>query len=66
MADKIAVVKKSQIGIDEYLKIKENRAKSKLKIYLPLLVQLMVAVPAGYFIFLIIYFLIYLRFLPEH
>ena len=66
MADKAPVVKKSQVTLEEYLKIKEKRANSKLKLHFPLMVRLIVAVPAGYFIFLVIYFLIYLRFLPEH
>ena len=66
MADKNPVVKKNQISLEEYLKIKEKRAKSKLQLHFPFIVRLIIGVPAAYFIFLVIYFLIHLRFLPEH
>ena len=62
MADKPSAVKKNQISLDEYLKIKETRAKSKLKLQFPWLVRFVIAIPAGYLIFLIIYFLVYIRF----
>ena len=65
MADK-PNVKKSPVGLEEYLKIKEKRAKSKLNLYFPLLLKIILAVPCVTLTFLIIYFLVYLRFLPEH
>ena len=65
MADK-AVPKKIQISLEDYLKVKEKQAKSKLKLHFPMLVKVIVGIPAGYLIFLIVYFLIYLRFVAEH
>ena len=58
--------KDKQVPLEEYLKIKEKNAKSKLQLHFPPLVLLIIAVPIGYFAFLIIYFLVYLRFVAEH
>jgi hypothetical protein len=58
--------KKSQISIDDYLKLKEKRAKSKLKLHFPMALKVIFAVPAVYFLFLMFYFLLHLRFLAEH
>ena len=65
MADKPATPK-PQLGIEEYLKSKEKRAKSKLQLHIPPVVKWVVAVPAAYAVFLILYFIFHLRFLPEH
>ena len=66
MAEKTPAVKKTQISLEDYLKIQEKQAKSKLKLHFPLMVKIIVGVPIGYLIFLIVYFLIYLRFVAEH
>ena len=66
MAETTPSSKKSQISLDEYLKINEKRAKSKLKLQFPMIVKIIVMIPVGYLAFLVIYFLIYLRFVAEH
>ena len=66
MADKPAASgKDKQIPLAEYLKIKEKNAKSKLKLQYSPAVLMIIAVPAGYFIFMIVYFLVYLRFVAQ-
>ena len=65
MADK-PIVKKSQVDLEDYIKIKEKRAKSKLKLHFPWLLRIIIAVPCAYLLFLLLYFLFYLRFVPEH
>ena len=58
--------KDKQLTLEEYAKIKEKLAKSKLKLTFPWIIKLCFIVPLIYFAFLIIYYLIYLRFLAEH
>jgi hypothetical protein len=58
--------KNSQVDIHEYLKTKEQRAKRKMKLHYPLFVKILAAVPVAYVLFLIIYFIVRLRFVPEH
>ena len=65
MADKPAA-QKPQVGIEEYLKSKEKRAKSKLQLHIPLALKWVIAVPAAFVLLLILYFIFHLRFLPEH
>ena len=66
MADKPAASgKDKQIPLAEYLKIREKNAKNKLKLHYSPTVLMIIAVPAGYFIFLIVYFLVYLRFVAQ-
>ncbi|MBF0511032.1 MAG: hypothetical protein HQL13_01745 [Candidatus Omnitrophica bacterium] len=55
-----------QISIEEYNKIKEKIAKSKLKLQFPLVIRICLIVPLLYGIFLILYFLIHVRFVAEH
>ena len=57
--------KAKQIPLSEYLKIKERSAKSKLQLHFPPTVLMIIAVPAGYFIFMIVYFFLHLRFIAE-
>ena len=66
MTEKPKAVKKDQISLEEYSKIKEKRAKGKLKLHFPLVVKIAIIIPAVYFTFLMLYFVIYLRFLAEH
>ena len=66
MANPSPDVKKKQIDLAAYLKIKEARMKSKMKLHFPMMVKAIIAVPAAYFIFLVVYFLLYLRFVAEH
>ena len=65
MADKLPA-KKNQLTLEEYLKLKDKRAKSKLKLHFPWLVRFVIAIPAAYLVFLIVYFMISLRFIAEH
>ncbi len=58
--------KKSQISLQDYIKVKEKNAKSRLKLHFPLPIKIILAVPAAFFIFLVLYFLLHLRFVAEH
>ena len=58
--------KGKQMTLAEYMKIKEQVAKSKLKLHFPWIIKVCFAIPAAYCLFLIIYFLVQLRFLSEH
>ena len=58
--------KAKQLSLDEYAKIKEKLAKSKLKLSFPWIIKVCFIVPLVYCLFLIIYYLIHLRFLAEH
>jgi hypothetical protein len=58
--------KKKQLSLEEYAKIKEKVAKSKLKLTFPWIIKICFIVPAIYCIFLIIYYVAHLRFLAEH
>lgn len=58
--------KKNQLSLDEYQKIKVKRAKSRLQLNIPPLVHAIVAVPAVFLTFIILYYLIHVRFLAEH
>jgi hypothetical protein len=66
MAEKKPVKKAPQMSLEEYNKVKEQRAKHKLKLQFPLVVKLFLLLPLGYFIFLITYYLAYLRFTAQH
>jgi len=55
-----------QLSLEEYAKIKEKLAKSKLKLSFPLIIKVCFIIPLLYAVFLIIYYLVHLRFLPEH
>lgn len=57
---------KKRLSIDQYLKVKEKRANDKLKLHLPNFVKVIVIIPTVYLVFLIIYFLMHIRQLPEH
>jgi hypothetical protein len=58
--------KTKQISMQEYAKIKEKIAKSKLKLTFPWIIKVCFIIPLVYCIFLIIYYLMQLRFLAEH
>ncbi|MDE2222118.1 MAG: hypothetical protein KGK03_03495 [Candidatus Omnitrophica bacterium] len=58
--------KQKQLSLKEYAKIKEKLAKSKLKLTFPWIIKVCFIIPAVYCVFLIIYYLVHLRFLAEH
>ena len=66
MAEQIKSSPKNQISIEAYAKIKEKQTKSKLKLHFPLIVRAILCVPLVMLIFLIVYFLFYIRFVAEH
>jgi len=58
--------KAKQLSLEEYAKIKEKVAKSKLKLTFPWIIKVVFFLPIAYLVFLIIYYLIQLRFIAEH
>ena len=58
--------KAKQLSLEEYSKVKEKRAKSRLQLQFPLIIKICFIVPVAYCAFLIIYYLLYLRFIAEH
>ena len=67
MAEKSSAPQKAkQLSLEEYAKIKEKLAKSKLKLTFPWIIKVCFILPAAYCVFLIIYYLAQLRFLAEH
>ncbi|MBF0570888.1 MAG: hypothetical protein HQL12_03350 [Candidatus Omnitrophica bacterium] len=58
--------KAKQLSIEEYNKIKEKLAKSKLKLSFPWIIKACFIIPLAYCVFLIIYYLAQLRFVTEH
>ena len=67
MAEKSSTPKKTkQLSLEEYAKIKEKVAKSKLKLTFPWIIKACFIVPFVYCVFLVIYYLVHLRFLAEH
>jgi hypothetical protein len=58
--------KNKQLSIEEYDKIKEKLTKSKLKLNFPWKIKILFAIPLAYCLFLIIYYLLHLRYLAEH
>ena len=66
MADKPSGAPKTQIDLVAYAKSKEKRAKDRMKLRFPKWVILITAVPAAYLVFMVVYFLVHLRFVAEH
>lgn len=66
MANKKEAKKEPQLSLEEYNKVKEQRAKSKLKLHFPWGVKFFLIFPAVYVLFLIVYYLMYIRFATEH
>jgi cell division septal protein FtsQ len=58
--------KGKQLSLEEYAKIKEKLTKSKLKLSFPWAIKVCFLIPLLYVLFLIVYYLLHLRFLPEH
>lgn len=58
--------KAKQLSLEEYGKIKEKQAKSRLGLHFPLIIKVCIVVPALFCAFLIFYYLLYARLLPEH
>lgn len=57
---------KRQLTLEEYSKIKEKLNISKLKLNFPWIIKACFIIPIVYGLFLLIYYLINLRFLAEH
>ncbi len=55
-----------QLSLDEYAKVKGKLTQSKLKLNFPLIIKSCFIVPIVYGLFLVIYYVAHLRFLPEH
>lgn len=66
MAENKANKKAPQMSLDEYNKVKEKRAASKLKLQFPLPIKFFLLLPIAYFIFLICYYLLHIRFAATH
>ena len=67
MADKAPTSQKAkQLTLEEYAKIKGKLTKSKLKLNFPWIIKVCFIIPLLYCVFLIIYYLVQLRFLAEH
>jgi hypothetical protein len=66
MADQKNNKKAPQLTLEEYNKVKEKNAQSKLKLQFPLLIKLLLGVPITYFLFLVVYYLMHIRFATEH
>jgi len=58
--------KNKQVSIEEYNKIKDKLAKSKLKLSFPWIIKVCFIIPLCYCIFMVIYYLAQLRFMAEH
>ncbi|MDE1921459.1 MAG: hypothetical protein KGI24_08465 [Candidatus Omnitrophica bacterium] len=58
--------KTKQISLKEYAKIKEKLAKSRLKLTFPWIIKVCFIIPVVYCVFLIVYFLVHLRYLAQH
>ena len=66
MADAKPNIKKAkQLSLAEYAKIKQKLAKSKLKLHFPLFIKACFIIPLVYAVFLVVYYLIQLRFIAE-
>ena len=66
MAEKEKNKRPPQMSLEEYNKIKEKKAQSKLKLHFPWPVKFFLIFPATYLIFLLAYFLFHIRFTAEH
>jgi hypothetical protein len=67
MAEQPSAVKKSkQLSLEEYAKIKEKIAKSKLKLTFPMIIKVCFFIPLAYCLFLVIYYVVQLRFMSGH
>jgi len=58
--------KAKQLSLEEYAKIKDKLARSKLKLTFPLIIKVCFFIPVVYLLFLVIYYLAQLRFMAEH
>ncbi len=66
MAEQKSSKKITQLSLEENNKVKEKKAKDKLQLHLPLGVKIFIALPLFYGVFLIAYYLLYIRFANEH
>jgi hypothetical protein len=62
----MAEKKKTQLTLAEYQKIKKSVEKKKLKLNFPWFLKLCFALPLVYVLFLLIYYLAYVRFVAIH
>lgn len=58
--------KAPQLSLEEYNKVKEKRAKDRLKLQFPLGIKLFLIGPVLYLLFLVCYYLFHVRFVAEH
>jgi len=58
--------KDKKLTIEEYAKIKEKLAKSRLNLSFPWIVKVCFIIPCIFLAFLVIYYLAHLRFVSEH
>jgi len=58
--------KDKQLSLEEYSKIKEKLAKSKLKLTFPWIIKACFIVPLVYMVFMVIFYLVHVRFVAEH
>ncbi len=67
MADQTPDARKAkQLTLEEYAKIKEKVAKSKLKLTFPWIIKFCFFFPMAYGLFLVIFYIVHLRFVAEH
>ena len=55
-----------QLTPEEYAKIKEKRAKSKLQLNFPPLIIACALIPLAYLVFMVSYYVLHLRLLAQH
>jgi hypothetical protein len=55
-----------KLSIEEYSKLKEKIAKSKLSLQFPLMIKLGIALPLAYLLFMVIYYIVHIMHLAEH
>ena len=66
MAQEQVNKKARQLSLEEYGKIKEKRAKNRLKLQFPMVVKFFISFPIAYLGFLILFFLFFVRFATKH
>ena len=66
MAEKTQAPKKTQLTLSEYLKVKEQRARNKLKLHYPLYIKILIAIPIVYICVTVVIFIVRVRFLSDH
>lgn len=65
MADQKTPPKAKQLTLEEYAKVKEKIAKSRLQLQFPWIIKICFIIPVAYCLFLVFYYVLYLRFIAE-